>query len=81
MTRAVLLDMSAREQWVAPGSEHPLDGDDEDTDTGADTTALDGDNDDIASEGLEKRCFFLKSNLTCPSNVLNRCNTEQVWHN
>ena len=60
MTRAVLLNISVREQWPLAGlidraashwiQAHPLDGgDDEDTDTGTDTTAPDNDNDDIAS--------------------------------
>ena len=60
MTRAVLPNTSAREQWLQAGRTdratghrsraHPLDGgDDEDTDIGTDTTAPDVENDDIAS--------------------------------
>ena len=65
MTRAVLLDTSARERWLLAGLiDHQLDGgDDEGADTRTDTTAPDDDNDDVSSFTSQQTTAMQASNL------------------
>ena len=74
MTRAVLPNISAREQWLLAGLKDraachwtrapPLDGgDDEDADTETDITAPDNDSTDIASFTSQQTTAIQASNL------------------
>ena len=75
MTRAVLPNTSAREQWLLAGlkdratnlwarTPHSVDGgEDEDADSGTDTSVLDDDNDDNASFTSQQTTAFDSPNL------------------